>query len=83
MNLSSFTQVPRLPDGVFAAAPLLALVGIAAVLAMPGCSDGRGGIPAKEWVYGVGSTPQISAPPWYRVTVCVSLYTKLGSEMKE
>jgi putative exporter of polyketide antibiotics len=33
--------------------------------------------------YGVGSTPQISAPFWYRVTVCVSLYTKLGSAMKE
>jgi hypothetical protein len=33
--------------------------------------------------YVVGSTPQISAPFWYRVTVCVSLYTKLGSEMNE
>jgi hypothetical protein len=37
----------------------------------------------RERVYEVGSTPQISAPFWYTVTVCVSLYTKLGSEMKE
>jgi len=42
-----------------------------------------GGARSRDRVYVVGSTPQISAPFWYRVTVCVSLYTKLGSEMKE
>ena len=39
--------------------------------------------PAAERAHAVGSAPQIRAPFWYRVTVCVSLYTKLSSEMNE
>ena len=37
------------------------------------------------WAYwaGVGSTPHTRTPLRYKVTVCVSWYTKLGSEMNE
>lgn len=41
---------------------------------------GGGSVLAFDYV---GSTPQTSTPLRYRVTVCVSLYTKLGSEMNE
>ena len=41
-------------------------------------------VPGKTRVHcAEGSTPQIRTPLRYKVTVCVSLYTKLGSEINE